>query len=93
MLVSLSLCLSPGAPVSAQMSLGLQPAFRTMSVGVVVRESPQGGGSCSATHPAYQTVPGEGKEVEMQTAQPRLLLTETLSHGRGWGAGKGHRGS
>lgn len=37
-----------------------------MSVGVVVRESPQGGGSRSATHPAYKIVLGEGKEVEAQ---------------------------
>lgn len=29
--------------------------------GVVVRERPQGGGSCSATHPAYQTALGEGR--------------------------------
>lgn len=32
--------------------------------------------------------------MEMQAAQPRLLLTETLSHGRGWGLEmdtEGHR--
>lgn len=43
-----------------------------------MRESPQGVGSCSATHPAYKTVLGEGMEVEAQAAPVQAFL---LRHG------------
>lgn len=73
--LSLSLSLSSSPSLSTEVSgAAASVQCRTMSVGVLVRESPQGGGSRSATHPAYKTVLGEGEEVKQ--SQPRLLLAE-----------------